>query len=84
MGPKPQSKPGPSNGGKKPLRGIQKTEDLLKHNVHAKRRGQGKERAVLKGLHDLVKGGLHALRWQLTVQHRRTSLDPYRSSDLPR
>ncbi len=56
MGPKPQSKPA-SGGGKKPMRGIQKTEDMLKYNANAKRRGQGKERAVLKGLHDLVKGG---------------------------
>ncbi|GMK55217.1 hypothetical protein CspeluHIS016_0202730 [Cutaneotrichosporon spelunceum] len=55
MAPKPQSKPGPPNGGKKPMRSIQKTEDLLKQNVHAKRRGQGKERGVLKGLYDLVK-----------------------------
>jgi hypothetical protein len=39
------------------MRGIQKTEDMLKYNANAKRRGQGKERAVLKGLHDLVKGG---------------------------
>ncbi|BEI85520.1 hypothetical protein CcaverHIS002_0509210 [Cutaneotrichosporon cavernicola] len=55
MAPKQQSNFGLSNGAKKPMRSIQKTEDLLKHNVHAKRRGQGKERGVLKGLHDLVK-----------------------------
>lgn len=60
MPPKGQGqKPGAQNGASgKPraLKSIQKTEDLLRNNAHAKRRGQGKERLVLKGLHELVKG----------------------------
>lgn len=59
MGPKAQNqKGGPQAGGpgKKPFKLIQKTEDMLRGNANAKRRGHGKERVVLKGLHDLVKG----------------------------
>ncbi|KAL1411390.1 Ribonucleases P/MRP protein subunit pop1 [Vanrija albida] len=51
----PKGKPAPTNGKGKPFKSIPKTSDLLNSNQQAKARGKGREKVVLKGVHDLIK-----------------------------
>lgn len=54
----PARKAGPSIAASKAkgFKSIPDTADLLRRNEGQKRKGKGKERAVLDGLHDLMKG----------------------------
>lgn len=54
----PKGKPAPTNGKGKPFKSIPKTSDLLNANQQAKARGKGREKVVLKGVHDLIKSAL--------------------------
>lgn len=84
-GPSQNKKAGPSavTNKPRPFKSIPKTADLLQANEAAKRKGKGKERPVLNGLQDLVRGEWGLMVW-LTEQQLMVSRQRYKWNGLLR